>query len=92
MDISQIINIAITAIMGLLVWSLQRNVAHMDNVIKSLGAKVAELEQKYNDLRADLPLLFTTREDFIRSMNGVDAKLDKQDSKLDKLLMKMGGE
>lgn len=100
MGVAEIISIVVTATMGLLVWSLQRNVAHMDNAIKSLTGSVTTLrekdikalEQKYNDLRADLPLLFVPREDFIRTMNAVDSKLDKQDSKLDKLLMRVGGE
>ena len=29
------------------------------------------------DLKADLPLIYTTREDFIRVSNNIDQKLDK---------------
>lgn len=92
MALSEVINLVVTGVIALLVWSVQRNVAHMDNAIKSLGNRITDIEQKYNDLRADLPLLFVTREDYVRTLNAVDTKLDKQDSKLDRLLLKMGGD
>lgn len=36
-----------------------------------------DLEKELDDLRSDLPFIYTTREDFIRTMNNVDKKLDK---------------
>ncbi|CAH8721367.1 hypothetical protein WDD9_006254 [Paenibacillus melissococcoides] len=38
---------------------------------------VDELKKELDDLRSDLPFIYTTREDFIRTMNNVDKKLDK---------------
>lgn len=35
------------------------------------------MEEKLNDLKADLPLLYVTREDYIRIMNRVEDKLDQ---------------
>jgi len=35
------------------------------------------VEEKLNDLKADLPLIYVTREDYIRIMNRVEDKLDQ---------------
>ncbi|CAH8721322.1 hypothetical protein [Paenibacillus melissococcoides] len=35
------------------------------------------MKKELDDLRSDLPFIYTTREDFIRTMNNVDKKLDK---------------
>ena len=43
--------------------------------IRELSDK--ELQEKLNDLKADLPLLYVTREDYIRVMNRVEDKLDQ---------------
>ena len=40
-------------------------------------ANYKELTQQIGDLKSDLPLVYVLREDFIRSMNNVDGKLDK---------------
>jgi uncharacterized membrane-anchored protein YhcB (DUF1043 family) len=36
-----------------------------------------DLEQRFNDFRADLPTKYVIRDDFIRAMSNVDTKLDK---------------
>ena len=38
--------------------------------------KIAKVDEKLNDLKADLPLVYVTREDYIRVMNRVEDKLD----------------
>lgn len=35
------------------------------------------MEERLNDLKADLPLVYVTREDYIRVMNRVEDKLDQ---------------
>ena len=40
-------------------------------------AQIEKVEEKLNDLKADLPLLYVTREDYIRVMNRVEDKLDQ---------------
>lgn len=45
--------------------------------IADVESKIAGVEEKVNDLKADLPLLYVTREDFIRIMNRVEDKLDR---------------
>ena len=49
----------------------------IDNEYEKNAAKIAEVEDKLNDLKADLPLVYVTREDYIRVMNRVEEKLDK---------------
>lgn len=39
--------------------------------------KIAKVDEKLNDLKADLPLVYVTREDYIRVMNRVEDKLDQ---------------
>lgn len=84
MDFNAFLNIVTSLVIGALCWFVQHSIVKQEK-------RTTELEQKYNDLRADLPLLFVTREDYIRTLNAVDAKLDKQDIKLDKLLAKNSG-
>ena len=38
---------------------------------------IAAVRGELGDLKADLPLIYTTREDFIRVSNNIDQKLDK---------------
>lgn len=49
-------------------------------------ADVKDLNGQINDLKADLPLVYTLREDFIRSMNSVDHNISGLDQKLDRVL------
>lgn len=44
---------------------------------KEQDRKIEEVKQELSDLKADLPLIYVTREDYIRTMNNVDNKLDK---------------
>lgn len=39
--------------------------------------RIAEVENKLAELKADLPLLYVTREDFIRVTDNIDRKLDR---------------
>lgn len=48
--------------------------------------KLEELAGQINDLKSDLPLIYVLREDFFRSMQGVDDKFKSIDSKLDHLI------
>ena len=66
----------------------ERNAQKLAEVDERCAQRVAELDQKHaanykeltqqiSDLKSDLPLVYVLREDFIRSMNNVDGKLDK---------------
>ena len=45
-----------------------------------------ELTGQLTDLKSDMPLVYTLREDFIRSMNSVDHNISGLDQKLDQVL------
>jgi cell division protein FtsB len=55
----------------------ERNAQKLAEVDKRHAANYKELTQQISDLKSDLPLVYVLREDFIRSMNNVDGKLDK---------------
>ncbi|MCC5911335.1 MAG: hypothetical protein JJT76_12940 [Clostridiaceae bacterium] len=39
--------------------------------------RIEKVEEELNALKADLPFVYTLREDYIRTANNVDKKLDK---------------
>ena len=47
---------------------------------------IKDLSGQLGDLKSDLPLVYTLREDFIRSMNSVDHNISGLDQKLDRVL------
>ena len=55
----------ITAIIGVASWGVKNAIGEMKSAITKL------------DLKADLPLVYVVREDFIRVSNNIDSKLDK---------------
>ncbi|WP_261948949.1 hypothetical protein [Paenibacillus melissococcoides] len=59
-------------------WLLfKTTMAELKTQINKNAQDVDELKKELDDLRSDLPFIYTTREDFIRTMNNVDKKLDK---------------
>lgn len=55
---------------------------------KGTDEKIGDVEKRLTDLEKDLPLLYVTKDEYIRTMNGVEAKMQQIDAKLDRLLMK----
>lgn len=75
---------AITAIIGVAAWGVKNAIGEMKAAVTELKAadkknaeEIAAVRGELGDLRADLPLIYTTREDFIRVSNNIDQKLDK---------------
>lgn len=48
---------------------------------------LSERRDELNDIKGDFATTFVLREDFFRSMNGVEDRMRSIDSKIDKLLM-----
>lgn len=74
----------ITAIIGVAAWGVKNAIGEIKAAISKLetsdkenAAEIAKVRGKLNDLKADLPLIYVTREDFIRVSNNIDHKLDK---------------
>ncbi|MGN0710509.1 MAG: hypothetical protein ACI4LO_02020 [Anaerovoracaceae bacterium] len=49
-----------------------------------------ELAKQINDLKAEMPMIYVLREDWIRVSNATDEKISKMDSKVDKILSILG--
>lgn len=67
-------------IMGVFKWMLGKLEQRMDEKIKNLGNLKddhATLERNFLQLKADLPLFYVRREDFIRFDLVINTKLDK---------------
>lgn len=74
----------ITAIIGVAAWGVKNAIGEIKSAMTKLeetdkenAAEIADVRGELNDLKADLPLIYTTREDFIRVTNNIDKKLDK---------------
>lgn len=51
-------------------------------------ADIREIQKELSTIKGDFATTFVLREDFFRSMNGVEDRMQSIDSKLDRLLMK----
>lgn len=74
----------VTAIIGVAAWGVKNAIGEIKSAISKLeasdkenAAAISAVEKDLNDLKADLPLIYVTREDFIRVSNNIDHKLDK---------------
>lgn len=74
----------ITAIIGVAAWGVKNAISEVKGAITKLEAtdkenadKIDDVVRDLNALKADLPLIYVTREDFIRVSNNIDRKLDK---------------
>jgi len=55
----------------------EKSASQIKDVAEKSAAQTKLVEDKLNDLRSDLPLIYVTREDYIRTMNSVEKKLDQ---------------
>lgn len=74
----------ITVIVGVAAWGVKNAIDEIKGAITELkkadkenADEIARVRGELNDLKADLPLIYVTREDFIRVSNNIDQKLDK---------------
>lgn len=77
MDYSWIIQSATMLGIGVIGFFLKATFSEIKTKIKETDNRVDALEEKLENLKSDLPFIYTTREDFIRTMNNVDSKLEK---------------
>lgn len=60
----------------------------IDEVEEKSKKDVEAVREELNNLKADMPLIYTLREDFIRTLNNVESKMGNIETKIDKLLSK----
>ena len=63
----------------------------IDKLEEKTGNDIQNIRHEINDIKGDFATTFVLREDFFRSMNGVEDRMKIIDNKLDKLLL-MGKE
>lgn len=70
---------------------IEKNDAKVNERIDRLEEKtdkdIERIKQEINDIKGDFATTFVLREDFFRSMNGVEDKVKSIDLKLDRLLL-----
>ena len=59
----------------------------IDRLKDKTEGEISEIRQEISDIKGDFATTFVLREDFFRSMNGVEDRMRSIDSKIDKLLM-----
>ena len=84
MDVSQITaligaaaSLLCTVVVGALTFFMKKTLASLEEADKRNAEDIKALDKNLNDLKADLPLIYVTREDYIRVMNRVEDKLDQ---------------
>lgn len=55
-----------TLVVGALTFFVKRTLTDLEKADEQNKAKIEAVEEKLNDLKADLPLVYVTREDYIR--------------------------
>nr|DAP14050.1 MAG TPA: MB E2F transcription factor CC-MB domain [Caudoviricetes sp.] len=75
--ISTAASVICTFVVGSLTFFLKKTLNSLEEADKKNAQDIKDLDGKLNDLKADLPLLYVTREDYIRVMNRVEDKLDQ---------------
>lgn len=103
METGQIMMFAIqtvtTIIVGLVGWSIKSTLAELKNGIEKNSsniekndtkqtAAVEQVRKELNELKSDLPLVYTLREDYIRCQQNQEKKMNSIEDKLDKLLQR----
>ena len=83
MDATQITAIICSAasvlctIVVALAFFAKKTLTQLEKADEKNADEIKAVEGKLNDLKADLPLVYVTREDYIRVMNRIEDKLDK---------------
>lgn len=66
-----------TLVVGALAYFIKKTLTTLEETDRKESDRIDKVEEKLNDLKADLPLVYVTREDYIRVMNRVEDKLDQ---------------
>lgn len=101
MESGQIMMFAIqtvtTIIVGFIGWSIKSTFAELKNAIaknstdiekndRKQTEAIEKVKQDLSDLKSDLPLVYTLREDYIRCQQNQEKKMNSIEDKLDKLI------
>lgn len=65
--------------------------SRIDQLKDRTEGEISDIKQEISDIKGDFATTFVLREDFFRSMNGVEDKMRSIDNKIDKLLLQNSG-
>ena len=68
-----LVTTAVSLVLAIIAYYFKRTSDQTVESIKGLEGRICDLEKKW----AELPFIYTLREDFIRAMSGVENKLNK---------------
>ena len=75
--IGSVASLLCTIVVGALAYFIKKTLATLEETDRKEADRIDKVEEKLNDLKVDLPLVYVTREDYIRVMNRVEDKLDQ---------------
>lgn len=70
-------SLACSIVVGALAFFFKKTLNSLERADKKNAEDIKEIRQQMNDLKADLPLVYVSREDYIRVMTRVEDKLDR---------------
>lgn len=86
MELTWILQTLTALIIGVIGFFLKGTLTELKDGIKLNAGDIQKVKNELNDLKSDLPFVYVLREDFIRTLNNVDNKMNNIDGKIDKLL------
>lgn len=86
MDLNWALQTATMLGVGVIGFFLKTTMSEIKLKLKDNEAHIQKVEENLNNLKSDLPFIYTTREDHAAAMNAVDRKVTDMDKKLDRLL------
>lgn len=89
--IGSVASVFCTVVVGALTFFLKRTLTGLEEADRKNAIEIERVKNDLNDLKSDLPLVYTLREDFIRVINNVEDTIGKLDRKLDKIEEKLDG-
>lgn len=75
--IGAVASLLCTLVVGALTYFIKKTLTGLESADKQNAEHIERVEEKLNDLKSDLPLVYVTREDYIRTMNRIEDKLDQ---------------
>lgn len=75
--ISAAASLVCTLVVGALTYFIKKTLTNLESADQKNAEHIEKVEDKLNELQANLPLVFETREDSIRVMNRIEDKLNR---------------
>lgn len=84
--IGSVCSVLCTLVVGALAFFLKRTLSSLEEADRKNAAEIEKVKNDLNDLKSDLPLVYTQRDDFVRTMNRFEDTVNRWGEKLDKFI------